>query len=916
MVTEGTKMRALLNRLIGAFRRDDRLDEEIRIHLDLLAAHHVERGLTSEAARAAARRDFGGVAAMKENYQDHSRIRLTAELGQDVRYAVRTLRRSPAFAAVAILSIALGIGANSAIFSLINAVMLRPLPVAAAPHELRLFTIVGANGIPDDDFPYPFYRRLSAETQGFSGIAASGDYGVVRFGTGDGGQPDQISRIEAERVSSNFFTVLGVGAVLGRVFTADDERAGHAAVPVVVSDRFWRRQFSGDPDIVGRRITLNGTPATVVGVAPTGFVGFVIDRPADLWFPIEVFAAVSPGGGLRAGFDLDAANDYWLRLIGRLAPGIPAAQASAEAETLWQRELTESADARAARLGAAFTAERRMAFLSRRLVLADGQAGASWRRGSYSRPLTILMIAVGVVLLVACANVANLLMARASARRCEMAIRLAIGAGRGRLIRQLLAESALVASLGGLGGYIAAGWIVVVVIALLGEQGVGLNVEPDWRVVAFTMAASLLSVLVFGLAPAVRATRIAVNEGLKANPGRTYDRSRLSVNKALVVCQVALSVFLVGGAGLFLRTLQNLRAVETGFTRDHVLLFALEAGPEFPEDQFPSAQRQLLDRIGQLPGVNSASVSRFGLLRGAYWTQRITVPGYSPAPGEEMSVFGQGVGPRFFETMQIPILAGRDFGEAEALPRPAGSTLAVVINEALAQRFFAGRNPIGRTLTLGANPPYEIIGVAGDTKYQTLREPTAPALYVPAFQHPPFSGNEFVVRSAGAEVSLDSLTRVARDIDPSLQIILPRTMAGVVEETFARERLVASLAGLFSSFALLLAAIGLYGVLAYIVSRRTREIAVRVALGARRDQIVGLVLRDTLTLVAIGFAIGLPASFIAAPLVGSLLFGVGAADIPTILGTAGVMTVVAALAAYVPARRAASIEPTIALRYE
>ena len=909
--------RPLLTRIVGLFthRNDERIDHEIQTHLDLLADEHVARGLTRHEALAAARRDFGGVQAMKEVYREQRGVRPISEFVRDIGHAWRMLRRNPAFAAVAIFSITLGIGANSAIFTLINAVMLRPLPVAR-PGELQLFTVVGPGGSPDDDFSYPLYQQFRDTTRSFLGVAASGDYAVMRLAHTDGATPQQIERIEGERVTSNFFTVLGVDAVVGRTFTAVDERAGHPEVPVVLSDGYWRRRFGSSAEVVGRQIMLDGVPATIVGVAPPGFFGFVVDRPADLWFSMEAFARLDSASGGSTGFDLASANSFWLRLIGRLAAGATAAGATAEADALFRVDLAEQANTRAARRGAAFTAQQKESFLNRRLVLADGRTGANDFRSQFSRPLLIMMIAVGLILLIACANVANLLLARAAARQREMSIRLAIGAGRGRLVRQLLAESLLLAAIGGLAGFASSEWIARGLMALLPERSVGLNIEPDGRVVAFTVVASLLSTLLFGLTPALRATRGSVNAGLKTSGGGVDQRSRFTLNKALVVSQVALSVFLVGGAALFARTLQNLRGIDTGFTRDHVMVFMLEDGPGYSAAQRTALQLRLLERLQQLPGVDAASVSSFGLLRGANWSQRIAIPGYTPGRDEDMTAYGQAVGPRFFETMRIPVVAGRDFGAAEAMPASSPRPV-VVINQVLARRFFGDDNPIGRTLILGTTfGPYEIVGIAKDTKYSTLREQPQSTFYVSAFQRAPFSGNEFLVRGTPSDVSVATMSRLVGEIDPGVQLILPRTIAGVVEETIATERSVAMLAGLFSVFALMLAAVGLYGVLAYIVTRRTAEIAVRLALGARRQQVVGMVVRDTLTLTAIGFAIGLPAAFAAARLVRTLLYGVAPIDLPTAATTALVMMAVAVLAAWVPACRAAGIQPTVALRYE
>lgn len=847
-------------------------------------------------------------------------------LVQDLRYGVRMLLRSKGFTVVAVLSLALGIGANTAIFSLVNAVMLRMLPVKN-PQQLVLFSLVGP-GRTSNNFNYPLFEQLSENHPSFIGLIAANTVNSLRMSVNEPGTTGEVETVQQSQVSGNYFSVLGVNAVVGRVLADDDGSVSNPQQVAVISYDFWKRRFGLDPAVVGKKITLNECPFSIVGVTPPGFSGFEVGRKPDLWWPLRAVPLVYPGNQ-----SLKIRSHWWLRVIGRLQPGATLAQARQELDLIVKQHAAQMiADEPPG-------SESYLRYLKElRLELESGGTGWSTLRAQFKQPLLILMAAVGLVLLTACANVANLLLARASRRRKEIAIRLAIGAGRWRIIRQLLTESILMAVASGVLGLLLAQWGTGVLITYLPrQQTAGLIVAPDTGVLGFTLAVSVLTGILFGLVPALQATRFNLIASLKNQTGSNVGRSRLALNKILVVTQVALSLFLVIGAGLFLRSLQNLRNVDTGFDSENLVHFGIDPGGRLDGAQRVSLYKETLDWLEALPGARSASLLSFPLLAGGSITNRIAVPGRAPQPGEEAGCHQLWVGPRFFETMGIPLVSGRDFtkqderhdhqtqtgGEkasSKAAP-PAVPVLFAVINQSMARHFFSNEDPIGKRFTYEGYSTegnvFEVIGVVKDAKYENLRDPSPKTFYVPYFQRPNNNDQTFQLRTFGDLSGLaTTLERAVQEVNPKLHIVGLQTMNDLVDRSLMRERFIAQIAGFFSLFALLLASVGLYGVMSHAVANRTNEIGIRMALGAQRRNVVWMVLRETIFLVAIGSVIGLSAAVATTRLIGSLLFGLTPTDPTTMALGALMMLGVAATASYLPARRASNVDPMAALRCE
>jgi len=894
-------------------KRNQDLEREIRGHLDLEEEEQRNAGVTPDDAPYAARRAFGNVGFIKEVTREMWGWTSLERLGQDLRYAVRMMRKSPGFTAVAVLSLALGIGANTAIFSLMNAIMLRSLPVQE-PDRLVLFGKGQWAGVTDDLpdhswqlFAYPFYRHVQRKNQVFSGVAAMGSMGNdVRAIVSGNRQSEPVS---ARLVSGTYFSVLGVNAVAGRTFTdAEDQTPGGNPV-AVMSYSWWQRRFGRDASVIGKTLTIGSTVFHIIGVAPPEFFGTSVGESADLWIPASMITEVPPGwGGDEPTRDPSFQSFH---ILARLNPGVTVTQAGAQVNVLFKQALRE-------RVGSAPSQKELSAIQHALIELTPGGRGLSQIRGRISLMLEILMGAVGLVLLIACANIANLLLARAASRQKEIAVRLSIGAGRLRLIRQMLTESALLALVGGVAGVVFAWWATGFLLWMVstGGETLPLSVTPDARVLWFTSVLSLATGVLFGLAPALRATRVELSSSLKEGRGSLPARSKNVLAKALIVSQVALSVVLLIGAGLFVRSLVNLRNVDTGFNKENVLVAGVDApsaGYKEDDPRLTALYQQVEQRVSELPGVRSASFSMFTFQQGA-WTMSTYPQGRTPPSENHGEIHNNAVGPGFFAAMDLPVILGRAFNSRDTAKSPK----VAVINETMARTYFPGESPIG--LRYGFSPEhsgdFEVVGVMRDAKYGNLREKPTPMAFYPYTQQPRYLG-DFTVRYAGDQRGLaQEIRRAFAAVNSNLPITNVRTLAEQVDDTLIGDKLVARLSSFFGLLALLLASIGIYGVLSYAVAGRTSEVGLRMALGAKRSNVVWLVMRDVLVLVFIGLAIGVPGAVSLERLASDMFYGLAAVDAVSIAAAVSILALVAGVAAYLPARKASLVDPMTALRYE
>jgi predicted permease len=845
----------------------------------------------------------------------------------ELRYALRMIRKTPGASAIAVLSLALGIGANTAIFSLVDAMLLKLLPVRA-PQELHQVAR-NMRGRPSVSWDYPDYCAFRDRNHSFTGLVATSSPGPLGLQMADF-RADATELVYASHVSGNCFDVLGVEPALGHLLNAQDDRTPGASPYAVLSYDYWQRRFAADPHVVGRTVRLNGYPFTIVGVARRGFRGLDVTASPNLFVPITMRGQT---GGLAVGV-WNSRHFWWLQVTGRLAPGATPAQATAQLTAIYraQEEAERQADPRAGLSNA-----------GQAMLLMPASRGWSGVRNTMEKPLLVLMVVVGVVLLIACANVASLMLARGVARQREIAIRLAVGATRVRLAGQLLVESLALSLLGGLLGLVFAYLCVQMLLGFVPRMGSGqvdLHVSPDLRLLAFAFGVSVLTGVLFGIAPALQSTRPDLVPALKDDvlgdrAWRGRRRSRLTLRKALVVAQVALSLLLLVGAGLFVRTLQNLRDLDTGFRRDRTVLATIDPGRNgYKGQRLRDFYEQLRARVQRLPGVRSASLASITPLGGMQWNGDFRPEGYTFKAGEQKWVEFNSVSPRYFETVGIPMMLGRDFRDldnpAYTLDPPAElrrgpepdlpGPHVTIVSESFAKRFFEGRNPIGMHVCLQEEydpaRAYEVVGVVKDARYFGMREAVEPMIYVPAWRPGPES-KVLCIRTArddGAVVA--DVRREVTAIDAAVPVLASRTMREQIDEDIVVERLIATLSGFFGLLALLLAGVGLYGVIAHTVSRRTREIGIRMALGAQRSSVLWLVLRDAALLVAGGAAVGIPAALVLTRLVRTFLYGVGAQDFFTLAAGVVMLVVVAAVASLVPARRATSIEPNTALRCE
>src|SRR6266498_1482055 len=825
------------------------------------------------------------------------------EMFQDLRYGARMLLKNKMFTLVAALSLALGIGANTAIFSLINAMMLRTLPVKDA-QELAVFSVVRAQG-PDYLLNYPLYEMIRDRNQSFTGVIVTGNVGRARVMASEPGSGGAVEPAQKQEVSGNFFSVLGVGAVVGRTLTEADDNSATAEPAAVISYGFWQRRFGLDPGVVGRRITVNNTAFTIVGVAPPGFFGIEVGTQPELWTPIKALNNPSL-----------AQNTAWtIQVMGRLRPGVSMAQAQAEMDVIFRQQLEEIAGAR----GSSWTPAQLQRHFESRIRLEAGSAGWTDMRQKFQRPLLILMITVALTLLIACVNIANLLLARAASRRKEIAVRLALGAGRFRLVRQLLTESVLLAMAGGALGLLFALWgrDLLLKLRFSGQEMSFLQTGLNGRALAFTFAVSVLTGLSFGLAPAWRATRVDLTPALKDTGRISFGHSRSWVGRSVVVAQMALSLLLLIGAGLFLRTLNNLQHVAPGFNTQNLLLFRVDPRLSgYQGERLTQLYQRMFDRIEAVPGVRSVTFSRHPLLAGSSGRRGFYLAGQNADRNNPRTANIHFVRANFFETMEIPVQLGRSLSQRDAAAAPS----VVVINQTLARRFFPDENPLGKRIRFNPDRPdyVEIVGVAQDAKYTSLRDEIPPTIYVPWLQILPGLGQmNFEVRTAGEPTSfLAAIRQAVREVDGNLPLFDVKTQVEQVSQSLAQERLFAALLSFFGALALALAALGLYGVLAHSVAQRTKEIGVRMALGAEARHVLRLVIGQGMLLVCVGIAAGLILAYWLAKWLSGWLYDVGAADPLTYGAIALLLAVVALLACWIPARRATKVDPMVALRCE
>jgi predicted permease len=832
---------------------------------------------------------------------------------QDLRYGLRMLLKHKGFTAVAVLSLALGIGANTAIFSLIDALMLRALPVQE-PDRLVLFGNAKSAGItigfPDsswDLFSYPTYRELRQRNQVFSDVAAvhsfpSRVHGIVRASRSTG----DLEQINAQMVSGTYFSVLGVNPLLGRMLSSDDDITPGGHPVVVASHSWWKSRFGGDPSVIGSTIDIDKTSYTIVGVAPQDFFGTTVGDSPNIWVPLSMEEQLPPGFKGLNNWKFQS-----LYLIGRLKPGLGIEQAGAETNLIFKQLLNEYA-------GAQPSEERLQAIQQARIELTPAGRGLSELRAEFSLPLKILMVVVGVVLLIACANIANLLLARAAARQQEFSLRVALGASPARIGRQLLTESMVLALIGGAAGVLLGSWgsSALVSMASTGPHALPLNVEPDLRVLAFTLIVSVVSAVVFGTAPAIRASRVELNASLKSIRASSAAMTRSVLGKSLLVSQVALSLLLLVGAGLFVRTLINLQRVDTGFNQEQVLLFQIDTDSigYKPDSRLVKLYRDVEERVATIPGVRAVSFSMFAFNQGG-WNSPVSTRGHSAPARSEQGIRNNSVGPDFFEAMGLPLLTGRGFGaqDTETSPKVA------VISEAMARRLFPDSQALGQRFGLGGperSEDIEVIGVVKDAKYGNLMEEPKSMAYYPYSQSINYLSNFEVNFSGEPGALVAEIRRAIKEVNRDLPIVEAVRMSEHVGRSLIQQKLIAKLSSFFGLVALLLACIGLFGITSYSVAKRTNEIGIRMALGAGRGDVLKLVLREGLTPVIIGVAIGLPAAIISGRLITTLLFGLTPADPLTISLATVLLVAVAAVAGYLPARKAARVDPMTALRCE
>jgi predicted permease len=906
-------MRRLVSRTLGGVRAllhrrrvEEDLDDELRTYLDAAVARHLQKGISREDAIRAARVEMGSAEAVKDHVRDAGWESHLESLWRDAGYAVRMLRRAPTFTLVAVLSLALGIGASTAIFTLLNAILLRPLPVERPE---GLVEVAARRSL----ISFAMYRDFRDSQQVFTDMAVTAQYASSRLTIPGASQPVQVDNVQLRKATGNYFALLGIQPVAGRFFTPGDDRGPNshetAGSVIVLSYAFWQRQFGGNLQVIGQTILVNRSPCRVIGVAPRSFTGERVGSVPDGWIPLVPFTPAN---------ELEGRGGTFGSRFARLKPGVSREQAETAMTALFQRLLTAEGLIKDD-------------VTSRSIVLASASAGVrSFVRVTYLMPLRIVMAVAILVLLIACANIANLLIARGARRQGEIGVRLAIGCGRARLMRQLLTESLVLSTLGAVAGVGVAYWGTTVLLQMVSpaEDPIRLDLAPDTRVLLFLIGMTFVTGIGFGVAPAWRASRVDAAAPLSVLGRRGGAAAKQRFSQALVVVQVAVSLLLLVGAGLLISSLRNLYATDRGFEPEHVVIFDLQHNPPQTE---PTALARVADdirtRVTGLAGIDSASVSWILLFSGRDQRARLEIPGYT-RPSEER---GRGafigddgairarfnpVSPGYFETVGMTLMQGRrlDTRDGASAPRVA------VVNEAMARAYFGPGSPLGRTFSIPVprnlikSDPIEIVGVVRDAKFNNLREDMRPMFYVPlAQQLGPLRSLEVRTRQPLAPL-VASIRQALADVAPDVMVRRVISLSDQVDQSLSAERLLMRLSGFFGAVALLLACIGLYGVLAYSVAQRTAEIGVRLALGATRRAIIRLVLGDTAAMVLTGVVLGVLLALGATRLLASFLYGVTPTDAATFVSAIALLLGTAAAAAYVPSWRATRINPTVALR--
>jgi predicted permease len=901
-----------LKSLINKPRVDRELDEELQAFLESSIADKRRAGMSPKAARRAAYAEMGSRTTVKHQVWTSRWESALDNLFQDLRQGIRALAKSPGFTLVALLSLTLGIGANTAIFTLFSAILLRPLPVQN-PQQLVLFgngrpmgSTSNANNESWNLFSYPFFREFRSKSQAYSGIAAVNSIQYQSRGTVAGGE---LEKLHIDLVSGSYFPVLGVQPALGRVLSESDDQAPGSGPVAVASYAWFQRRLNGDPAALGKLIRIQGQDYTLIGVAQPGFFGVTVGQVADLWIPLSMQKEISPGWN-----GITDKNFHSLYLIGRLAPGVTREQAGASTTLLFKQIL------RSDYVGPTPSQKELNVIQHAHIDLTPAGKGLSHLRVGFSLPLEILMTIVGLVLLIACANIANMLLARGVSRSREIAVRMAIGASRARIVMQLLTESAVLALTGAILG-VALAWRASAMLLNMAQPGpdpVPLDLTPDLPVLAFTVLLTVLTALLFGVVPALRATRLELTPALKEGRGSAPTTTRNTLARGLIVGQIALSVLLLVAAGLFLRSLVKLTSLDTGFDKRNVLAFSLDAtAANLPQDKEQTAavnlQEQIEQRVQAIPGVQSDSFAFFTFNEGE-WSDDVTMQNVPRTPATSKEVLFNNVGYGFFTTMGIPFQSGRGFTSQDT----ARSLKVAVINQTMQRRFFPNGSAIGHHFGFGDDAAHsadiEIIGVVKDAKYVALGESEQMAAYFPWIQGPGFYGN-FIVRYQGDKQPIVAATRSAiAQINPNILINSVSTLSELVDDSIATPSLISKLSAFFGALAVFLACIGIYGLLSYSVLRRTNEIGIRLALGAQTGTLLWMVLRESILLLAIGLALGLPIAFASTGVLTKLLYHLSPTDPWTFAISAVVVSAMTLLAAWLPARRATKVDPMVALR--